>query len=425
MRKTICAMAVLMAPLVAAADITPAPLPAGVVAVYPPQGYIDTSDNAYPLGAGSISVEFESVPESNPACTELICIYMDGAEEPAETLVAGQSAFADAMGYPFGGFNFSRAYSNPGTYTVTIPEGAWKVSGADSPAMTLYYGVRKLQWLSPQPGIVDEISSVTLTVAGKDVESVSATLKPEIISGIDTYQLTVSFTPNAENPDFTDIVMTPEATLTEAKDYTLMIPGGCFSFTTADGESVLNQEVVAIYSIPFFPQPECTPADGSELKSFGTFTLTYPEGFVPIVTDDMGYSFIYPVMADGNPSTSYTYRLKEVASDDKGVTLGIYGEDNKYHAGEEYTPADGEYVLKVMSGLFSGFWGEEFINNPEYTYHFTIKADNATEEISAESEKVTVVGIDGTVIARDAGRAIVKTLPKGIYIVNGRLVYCL
>lgn len=404
--------------------VTPQPLPEGVVAVYPSQGYIDTSENQYPLGAGSISVEFQVVPEANPACNGLICIYVDGAQEPAETLVAGESAFVDAMGYPMGGFNFTRAYADPGTYTVTIPEGAWKLSGTNSPAITLSYEIRRSHWLTPAPGIVDEISQITMTVAGTNVKAESESVRPELLSGIDTYPLTVVVTPNTENPDFTDIIMMPEATLTEAKDYTLFIPGGCYSYIDADGEKCLTQEVVAIYSVPFFPQPECSPADGSELQSFSNFTLTYPEGYVPIVTDDMGYSYIYPVMADGNPGSSYTYRLKEVASNDTGVTIGILGDDNKYQPGTEYTPADGEYVLKVMSGLFSGFWGEEFINNPEYTYHFTINSAGGSVETAPAAEgKVTIVRPDGTVLARDADPEIIKSLPKGIYIVNGKLVY--
>lgn len=425
-KTSLAVMAASLTSLTNEAAVSPQPLPAGVVQVFPAQGYIDTSDNQYPLGAGSISVEFEAMPQTNPECTELISIYVDGADVPAETLVAGQSAFTDAMGFPLGGFNFRHAYADPGTYKIVIPKGTWTVSGSDSPAMTLSYEIRKFQWLTPEAGIVDEISSLTLTVAGNGVEAASATLKPELLSGIDTYPLTVSFTPNDRNPAFTDIVMTPDHTLTDARDYTLFIPGGCYSFTNTEGEKILTQETVAVYSIPVFPQPECSPADGSELTSFSTFTLLYPEGFVPIVTDDMGFSYIYAVSADGNTSSNYLYRLKETTSDDKGVTIGILGDDGKYHASTEYAPADGEYVLKVAGGLFSGFWGDEFVNNPEYTYHFTINAGKgATDAIPAFDNRVTIVTLDGKVLARDADPAVVKTLPEGIYIVNGKLVYSL
>lgn len=414
----IMAMAVGCPASYAAIDILP--LPDQVASVSPAQGWVDTSNNANPLGVTEISVNFRTAPEVNPECTSTISIYVDGSDVAAETLVANEVAHVDAMGYPSGGFSFTKRFTAPGLYHVSIPAGVWLLGGEASPAIELNYGIRQLQILSPASGIYDEISNITLTVAGTNVQKRDT---PELFSGLDDYDLTVSI---EEGTDSSVINMTLDTPITEPGTYTLLIPGGTFTYDIEeDGQTVTieSQEIVATYYISSVPKPAIDPEEGT-VKGFDKFTLTMPEGYSMFFADTMSISYIYAVLPDGSLSPSYEYRVRVAEYDSEAGTVQLVVLNSDSMPTETLlSPANGEYALRLASSLVSGTYNDEFVGTAPFTYYYTVNNNTGIENISnTENELLDVYTLTGIRVGRNLDRESLKTLPAGLYIVNGKKI---
>ncbi|MDE5877265.1 MAG: hypothetical protein K2H47_07205 [Muribaculaceae bacterium] len=402
----------------AAIDIIP--LPDQVESVNPVQGWVDTSNNANPLGVSDITIGFRTAPEVNPDCTSLISIYVDGSDVASESLVANEAAFVDAMGNPAGGFIFTKRYTSPGLYHISIPEGVWLLGGEASPAIELNYGIRQLQTLSPATGIYDQLSTITLTVAGTNVQQRKT---PEFFSGLDDYDLTISI---EEGTDSSVITMTLGETITTSGTYTLLIPGGTFSYDIEeDGKTVTidSQEIVATYYISSVPKPAIDPEEGT-VEGFDKFTLTMPEGYLMFFADTMSISYIYPVLPDGSLSPSYEYRVRVAEYDSEAGTVQLVVLNSDGMPTETLlSPANGEYALRLGSSLVSGTYNDEFVNLAPFIYYYTVNNLTGIEKIGlTENETLDVYTITGVRVGRNLDRESLKTLPAGLYIVNGKKV---
>ncbi len=402
----------------AAIDIMP--LPDQVVSVSPAQGWVDTSNNVNPLGVTDITVTFSTAPEVNHDCTSLISIYVDGSDVAAETLVANEAAFVDAMGYPAGGFTFSKRFVSPGLYHISIPAGVWLLGGQESPAIELNYGIRELQTLSPAPGVYEELTTFTLTVAGTNVQQKSM---PELFAGFIDYDVTVNIDEGAES---SVISITSDEVLTTSGTYTLFIPGGAFSYDIEEnGQTVTinNQEIVATYYITSMPKPAIDPEEGT-VKGFDTFTLTMPEGFTMFFANDMSTSYIYPVLPDGSLSPSYEYRVRVAEYDSEAgiVQLVVLNSENM-PTETLLSPANGEYALRLDSSLVSGTYNDEFLSTVPYTYYYTVYNMTGIDNVTLpENEALEVYTLTGIQVSRNLDREGLKTLPNGLYIVNGKKI---
>ncbi|MDE6670502.1 MAG: hypothetical protein K2K26_12600 [Muribaculaceae bacterium] len=402
----------------AAIDIMP--LPDQVASVSPAQGWVDTSNNANPLGVTEITVNFRTAPEVNPECTSTISIYVDGSDVAAESLVANEVAYIDAMGVPAGGFSFTKRFTAPGLYHVSIPAGVWLLDGEASPALELNYGIRQLQTLSPAAGIYDELSTITLTVAGTNVRQNDA---PELFSGLDDYDMTISI---EEGTDSSVITMTIGEPINTPGTYTLLIPGGTFTYDMEeDGKIVTidSQEIVATYYISAVPKPAIDPEEGT-VKGFDKFTLTMPEGYSMFFADTMSISYIYPVLPDGSLSPSYEYRVRVAEYDSEAgtVQLVVLNSDNM-PTETLLSPANGEYALRLANSLVSGTYNDEFVGTAPFIYYYTVNNITGIENIGlTENETLDVYTITGVRVGHNLNRESLKTLPTGLYIVNGKKI---
>lgn len=402
----------------AAIDILP--LPDQVLSVSPAQGWVDTSNNANPLGVTEISVSFQTTPEVNPDCTSNISIYVDDSNVAAETLIANEVAYVDAMGYPTGGFIFKKRYTAPGFYHVSIPEGVWLLDGVASPAIELNYGIRQLQTLSPAPGICSELSTITLTVTGTNVQQNNT---PGLFSGLDDYDLSISI---EEGTDLSVITMTTDKPITTPDTYTLLIPAGTFAYDIEeDGQTVTinSQEIVATYYISAIPKPAIDPAEGT-VEGFDNFTITMPEGYSMLFADTMSINFIYPVMPDGSLSPSYEYRVRVAEYDSEAGTVQLVVLNSEGMPTETLlSPANGEYALKLADSMVSGFYNEEFVNTAPFIYYYTVNNTTGIENIGlTENEMLDVYTVTGIRVGRNLDRESLKALPAGLYIVNGKKI---
>ncbi|MDE5795532.1 MAG: hypothetical protein K2H75_00315, partial [Muribaculaceae bacterium] len=259
-----------------------------------------------------------------------------------------------------------------------------------------------------------------LTVAGTNVRQNDA---PELFSGLDDYDLIVSI---EEGTDSSVITMTIGETINTPGTYTLLIPGGTFTYDMEeDGKTVTidSQEIVATYYISAVPKPAIDPEEGT-VKGFDKFTLTMPEGYSMFFADTMSISYIYPVLPDGSLSPSYEYRVRVAEYDSEAgtVQLVVLNSDNM-PTETLLSPANGEYALCLANSLVSGTYNDEFVGTAPFIYYYTVNNITGIENIGlTANETLDVYTITGVRVGHNLNRESLKTLPAGLYIVNGKKV---
>lgn len=412
----IAAAVVLGAAVANAQSPVPSPLPEGVYSVSPAQGWVDTSNNASPMGVSDIAITFTTTPEVNPMCQGEIALYVDGSDIPAETLGAAWATRVDAMGYPVGGFTFSKTWNAPGLYRITVPEGAWLLNGTPSPAIELNYGIRRLQTLTPAPGIYESIDALTLQLAGTDVvQSALSSKQPAFFMGATDITFSVDI---EEYDDNSEVFMRFSQPVTAAGTYTLLIPGGAFTYTTVDGEEISSQEIVAQYTISAIPVPEITPAPG-EVAGFDRFTITMPEGYSISMVDNMGAWYIYPV-TDGEVGQNGVamVKIQSYSKQDNTVELAVIDEDG-YVVEKPFVPEAGEYALRIRNNSISGFYDGTFLNCPPFTYYYTVNPNVGVGKLGAVEAAADVYTAAGILVGHNMERTEMQQLPAGLYIISG------
>ena len=87
-------------------------------------------------------------------------------------------------------------------------------------------------------------------------------------------------------------------------------------------------------------------------------------------------------------------------------------------------PADGYYCLVLAKGLYSGSWGDDFINSPELRYYYKV-ANNYSAVDSLESvdgDSADVYNMQGVRVLRSVTADDLRSLPAGIYVYGNRKV---
>lgn len=355
--------------------VTPNPLPDGV-SVQPEQGLVDVSNNLYPLGVSTISVQFGKVPVVNENASGFICVYVDGSETPAEQLPVS-AAYVDNMGAPTGGFRFVNTFSDAGIYTVTIPEGVWMIEETPSPALELNYEIDRPYTTYPLPGAVAEISTINLDfVNAEDVR-----VKEDAISfftndedyivkatvgdnGMGGRRVSISVSDAKGN----DVISAPGK-------YTLLLDPSAieYDYIKEDGTTELRStnEAVIVYTVTDMPRPGIDPAEG-DIDAFRTFTLTMPEGYDLGFVNNMAASFAYALDRNGQKLNNPVCRFVASNEDGKVVLTPVAG--NGAALEEPVVNVEpGRYVI-VLGEICFGVWNGVNDLLPPFTYTFNVVA---------------------------------------------------
>lgn len=417
--------------------VEPIPLPQGIRSVSPEQGFVDTSNNANPLGVQEITLTFNSCPEVNTECAEVAKCYYNGGEEAVAT-AGPECAYRDNMGVPAGAILFPINLSETGTYHITIPAGMFIVDGEESPAVELNYEIRPLYILSPRQGICDYLSEITLTFPGafEITRDDSKVVEFSMNNWTAEYGLTPAYLPT-DNENMIDRVVfsffDPKSdiaieSMTEAGTYTFFADAGAFTVKVAgpnypeDPESYYEfqtPDILRQFIVADSPAPSIDPEQG-DITIFDTFTLTPPAGYQVMFVDDMCTSHIYPLKADGSLAPDPVCDLKAKSDGDKAVLTVI----NKMGQPQPYEPAAGDYVLQLASGVFFGAYngGAPLLSVPyEYTFHVP-NGPVGVECITGATETTdfTVYNLSGIRVLKAADADAVRALPAGFYVVNGK-----
>lgn len=155
---------------------------------------------------------------------------------------------------------------------------------------------------------------------------------------------------------------------------------------------------------------EVTPADGSTVESLSSVVLTV----------DANYGV-------GNLNTDNVITVSKDGSAAEGISASIdyaVGDDmNKVEIKLNKEVTDkGTYTLTIPENTFESLDGS--IYNPELTYTFIIGEGTGIDGVVAEDANayVEVYSIDGCMVCKGKKADVVKSLKKGMYIINGQKV---
>lgn len=437
----------------------PAPLPAGVKVV-PEQGFVDTSNNAFPTGVSSVDFTFsgrEVMP--NPANTAEARLYYNDFDTPVET---SRVATVDQMTWAQVSVLFKqRTWKLEGLYKVEVPEGMFVfISGTDAsgepvgtdptPAMTLYYEIYRGYTISPASGPVENLDYADIRFPDADEVVINASISEAqfyLDNCSDTYlhEAAIEEDPVSGKKNIVRIKMREAdgEKVTAPGTYGLHIPAGVLTFRVygpgyaedpTDFVEYNNIEILAKYVVTRGEQPKIEPSPEDELEAFGDFRLYLPEGMTLWFANTMEQSKIYRVdeaTGEVDDSLVYAYLIAEnYKPGEDFVTLGLYDATSRERI-SKLEPAPGTYCLKVAQQLLFGMWpaadGEEAFTGGSDPYNYYYRVVDINSGVECIGESVPSAETDGAFynlygvkVADNAASA--RCLPKGIYISGGRKI---
>lgn len=152
-----------------------------------------------------------------------------------------------------------------------------------------------------------------------------------------------------------------------------------------------------------------TPAEG-EVTSLKSFVLQFQKETFAVTNVD---------------SQEEAYLINKDTQEKVSATLDMGDEYNeiKIELTEEVT-AKGSYTLVVPAMKIqqaSDSWGNNVLDNaPELRYDFTVVEGQSIDAILAKGQRVDVYTVSGLLVKKAANRETLKTLKKGLYIINGK-----
>lgn len=216
--------------------------------------------------------------------------------------------------------------------------------------------------------------------------------------------------------------ITLDQEITEAGRFILHIPEGYFWLGT-QYSAVLNKTTNVTYAVEGVAMPlvptTVEPADKSTVEELSTVTLTVDCDVVTLLA----------IGEDADPFITVTNKAtgEEV---DVTATVDDLDYENWTNMNQvvirfsEPITAEGTYVLTIAPELFADDqWDPMFGTgsaNAELTYEFTVGEGDGVSSVSVDEGKVTVYTLNGVKVLDNADRESLKTLKKGIYIVNGK-----
>ncbi len=226
-------------------------------------------------------------------------------------------------------------------------------------------------------------------------------------------------TPSAVEGAANQIKLTPAEPVTAAGSYVLMIP----ELLVLDADGNYNADTTFVYTVPekvidteTYEYVSVNPAEG-KVESLKDIEITFAEG---------SYAFI-DWLVEEQPYLLNTTTQEQIGVFLESVSLDFVTDLNKIRAvvAEEVTE-EGAYTLVIPARLiFKGNdeWGSSVVDYaPEIRINYTIGEDegDGIDAILAEGGTVDVYTVSGVLVKKDAGAADLKSLKKGIYIINGK-----
>ncbi|MBD5200948.1 MAG: hypothetical protein HDS85_02715 [Bacteroidales bacterium] len=297
----------------------------------------------------------------------------------------------------------------PGTYTMNIPAGFFKIGSSSLTAYThtwIVEGEKEVDFtyeLTPADGatVDEELEEVLVTFTGaKDVKFVGTAANVKF-EGPETMNAFGAMNMGANTISLFTLDMLGDG------EWTVTVPAGSFE---VDG-AAFDQELTWSFTVALPKQelPEISPAAGNvKQEDLNTITFTYPEGTEVVPAEEDMYMILL-TPADPTNGFSIGYVIDYEASKDNVLVIKTQG------TGEL---GNGEWTLE----LYPNTWTINGQSNEAFKVVYTVTNPDAVSSIFADAESFDVYGINGVVILKGAAAADVNALPEGLYIINGKKV---
>ncbi len=311
-------------------------------------------------------------------------------------------------------YTFPEPITEEGAYRVVIPQGLFLLGTwgeTSSEATTISYTISTPTVLNVIPAnesTIESLSQITfnceqgigidwncttpITISKRDMGNVVevAQITGEDLTWPDDWDDIYNLFYNLAEP------------ITEAGTYIVNIPAGFFIF--GEYGDAANEATIVYYTVQPPVEILISPEPGTVAEIPTTLTLTLPanggfrDGTAPILTD-----------ADGN---SYNAVFELHPTDWNKVNIIL----------DAPITTDGTYTLTIPAGSLE--WEPEYVAyDKELTFVFVVSAATGIDEfVKAEGGKVDVYAVNGTIIMHNADAAKIKTLKKGLYVINGKKI---
>ncbi|MCM1153338.1 MAG: hypothetical protein NC328_06775 [Muribaculum sp.] len=239
------------------------------------------------------------------------------------------------------------ALTEAGEYVLTIEPGVFDITlnngtKITNPQLTTTFRIpvkdAAYSFNLDNNAIVDNIDTFTLTFEG--VKSIA--LNPD---AVDTDFLVSRDGVKVDSPNYTltnPMAFSYRTAMTTPGLYTFTWKAGLFNLTMEDGsvqpstEMTLNLRIKSDRPVTFY---ETDPANGGEIKSFTSYTVTFPEANTVSLTSGAGAT----LTQEGNDDPLTGFTLKGIS----GNTATFI-----YNAEGQTTLADGKYTVSIDEGSF-------------------------------------------------------------------------
>lgn len=309
-----------------------------------------------------------------------------------------------------------------GEYTLIIPKGYFLIDGVmteEEYSYTYYVSGEddkefKLPTMNPEEGFVEDFSMFTMTWEN----ATSVTVENAVMigaAGISLYSVVgetetkvVDYVgmPASDNA----VMLNSLSTITaEPGEYKLVVPAGLI---TVDG--VVNEHMEFFYQ--YLPPVEFeltlstaedgVVSDGGSVHSVAEFTITFDpcEESLALNPDCTGNIALWTA---GYPETMIGYF--EVAIEGLTAKLSLTVKADEVE--------DGKYTILIPEDFF--LVDGELCGGQSFALDLT---KSGIYGIEADARELNVYNMDGILVLRNAKAADLKTLQKGIYIVNGKKI---
>lgn len=321
----------------------------------------------------------------------------------------------------------------PGEYELVIPQGLyccpsnkedWEnfvVSGPMNKEMHYNYIIEEAEagpnvnilGALPEPGEVETLSSIILAFdqpvyINTEIDAPSVTLNNRAFGSI---KATLSAVEGEEN----QVLATFETEVSDMGMYMLDIPEMIVFNANGDWNAASNAQYMVkgkpVETTGYIPTG-ITPAEG-EVTSLQNFVLAFDENSI----------------AAPNIDTQEQAYLVNTGNEEEKVTASVNAGNEVYEINivlAEEVKAKGTYTLVIPAKMIQSLKdmaGTGILDNsPELTYTFTVVDGQSINAILTNGQKADVYTIGGVLVKKAADREALKTLKKGLYIINGKNV---
>lgn len=383
--------------------------------------------------------------------SEVRIVFEEGVTaDPAEHVVELKNASGEAIGYANLQLDYEAAnavkiffmrdrecydtmtITEAGTYTLVLPEGAIvdNILNLATPELTLSWtveaaspGVIEPVAVEPESGSILEELSEARIIFGEGV-----VVEPAVAT-VPVYNMlreTVGYGQLSKDQAAGNVIVmaftSDEAgadpvVFTENDSYTVLLPAEAIK----DMEhNCVTPELRLSWDVENeVPMPETLtvvrtePESGSKISELSRISVWFEDG-----TEVAGVVYALPLtnaagetVAYANPEISWDYYnliYYNLTSDERG---------NEPVAIDE----EGTYTLVVPAGAIVN--GENVSCNPETTLSWTVENGNSLSLTGVDDNlRGDVYNMQGVLVARDADATTIRSLEKGLYIINGRKV---